>query len=437
MTLALFLFVGLVVGTAVFLFFWSAPPRTITFTAGPEGSVFHTNAFKYASILARQGIKVTVLPSRGSLENLQRLSDPKQKVDVGFVLGGITNGASENLFSLGSVSYQPMLVFYRGEPIAVLSGLAGKRIGVGPIGSGTRSLAVSLLETNGVKAGDGVTLLDSEPRDSTKALLNGNADAIFLMGEDAPLSAIRELLRSPQVHLLSFRQATAYTRRFPYLNTLQLPEGSIDLGRNIPNTNVQLIGPTVELIARDTLHPAVSDLLLEAARNVHGHAGLLQRKGEFPAPLEHDFRISPDAARFYKSGKTLFYRYLPFWLAVLISRIVVVFVPMVLVLIPVIRSVPRIYSWQARSRVYRWYRALQALEREWQPDLPPDKASSLLLRLDDIERGVNKLKVPAFTAYLYYELRGHIAFVRRLLSSEGPQASSSQSWTKEGVEPRS
>jgi hypothetical protein len=409
-----------VIGAGVFLFVWSAPPRTITITTGPEGSIFHTNASKYASELARHGLKLIILNSRGSLENLQRLSDPKAKVDVGFVLGGITNGASDKLFSLGSVSYQPLLVFYRGATIDVLSALAGKRLAVGPVGSGTRSLALALLEANGIKPGEATTLLDWEPRESSKALQEGSADAVFLMGEDAPVALLRELLRAPQVHLLSFRQAVAYTRRLPYLNVLELPEGGIDLGKDIPASDVYLIGPTVELIARDSLHPALSDLLLEAARKVHGNASLLQRKNEFPVPLEHDFRISPDAARFYKSGKTLFYRYLPFWLAGLISRIVVVFVPMILVLIPVVRSVPRVYAWQARSRIYRWYRALLALEREWLPDLDPAKRADLVQRLDEIEKAVNKLKVPAFAADLYYDLRGHIAFVRRLVTNETP-----------------
>lgn len=336
----LLIFIGLAVSAALFFFVWSAPPRSITIISGPEGSAFHTNAVRYSNLLAKSHIQLNILTSRGSLENLQRLSDPQERVEVGFVLGGVTNGASDKLFSLGSISYQPLLVFYRGAPIEILSALAGKRVSIGSVGSGTRALALSLLETNGIKAGESTSLLDWEPREAAKALRQGDIDAVMLMGEDAPVATIRELLRTPEIHLLSFRQAVAYTRRISYLNVLELPQGAIDLARNLPTNDIRLIGPTVELIARDSLHPALSDQLLEAARKVHGNSSLLQRKGEFPAPLEHDFRISPDAARFYKSGKTLFYRYLPFWLAALISRIVFAFVPMFLVLIPVMRSAP-------------------------------------------------------------------------------------------------
>ena len=403
------------IGLAVSLFVWSAPPRKITITTGPVGSSFHTNATKYARILASHGIKLVVLPSHGSLENMERLADPKAKVDVGFVLGGVTNSAPEMLVSLGSVSYQPLLVFYRGTPIEMLSGLNGKRLAIGRPGSGTRALALTLLQTNGIQPGVSATLVDSNAQESALALLKGTVDAVFLMGEDAPVALIRELLRAPDIHLLSFRQSAAYTRRFPYLNALDLPEGSLDLGKDLPTNTVHLIGPTVELVAREKLHPALSDLLLEAAQKVHGNASLLQHKGEFPAPLEHDFQISPAAARFYKSGKTLFYRYMPFWLAALISQIVVVLVPMVLLLIPLIRSAPRIYTWRVRSRIYRWYRALLALERERQRDSQAIRRDELVRRLDEIERGVNKLKVPAFAADLYYDLRGHIGLVRRFI----------------------
>src|ERR1022692_3610702 len=134
-TIAVILFAVLVVAGAVIVFVESAPPGTITITSGPEGSIFHTNAFRYARILARYGVKLNVLTSQGSLENLDRLCDPSVRVDVGFVQGGMTNGASGKLVSLGSISHQPLLVFYRGAPVELLSGLTGKRIAIGPVGS--------------------------------------------------------------------------------------------------------------------------------------------------------------------------------------------------------------------------------------------------------------------------------------------------------------
>ena len=408
---ALLIVVVMVCGISWFLH--SAPPKTVIITTGPEGSIFQTNAVKYAHILARNGVTLKILPSQGSQENLLRLNDPAFHVDVGFVQGGITNGITiNNLVSLGSISYQPLLIFYRSDkPVELLSEFNGKRLAVGQPGSGTHLLAMALLQTNGVSAAT-ATILDLAPAEAAKALLNGKADAVFLMGESASVGIMRTLFRAPGIHIYNFKQAVAYIRRFTYLNILPFPMGSIDLANNFPSYDANLVGPTVELIARNTLHPAISDLLLEAAREVHCRPTILQRRGEFPAPLEHDFPISEDAARFYKSGKSFLYRYLPYWLAGVVNRVVMVFVPMIVVLVPGLRTIPKIYRWRIRTQICRWYRALLALERELSSQTPASKRADMIKRLDEIERTVHSMKVPASFADQFYGLRGHINFVR-------------------------
>ncbi len=406
---------------AIYYFIRSAPPTTLTITSGPEGSLFQTNALKYVSALARHGITVKVLTSEGSTENLQRLSDPSSHVDVGFVLGGMTNGAASDLVSLGSVSHQPLLIFYRGTPVDVLSAFAGKQLAIGPPGSGTRVLALTLLQANGITTNSSTSLLDLEAGPAAKALLDGKIDAVFLMGEAASSSILRQLLRAPDVHLYSFAQADAYTRRFTYLNTVILPQGGIDFGSNLPPHDVALIGPNVELVARSSLHPALSDLLLGAAREIHGRATLLQQRGEFPAPIENGFPISEDAARFYKSGRKFFYRYLPFWLASLTSRIIVVFIPMIVIIVPIVRSVPSFYRWRIRVQIYRWYRALLTVEKRLLTETSPEKHAQLLQRLEHIEDTVNKMKVPAYFGDAFYGLRGHIDYVREIAARSTPE----------------
>ncbi|MGA9874318.1 MAG: TAXI family TRAP transporter solute-binding subunit, partial [Solirubrobacteraceae bacterium] len=359
-------FISLMVFLAVFWFVHTAPPRTVIMTSGPPGSSFEHNAEKYRAILARNGVSLKILTSEGSLDNLERLQNPAVRVDIGFVQGGMFEGTNtQQLVSLGSVAYEPLLVFYRNPtPIGWLGGLAGKRLAIGPPGSGTRTLALSLLQTNGITAGGKTTFLDLDAGAASRALLAGSVDAVFLMSDSASVQIMRTLLRSPGVRLLSFEQADAYTRRFTYLNKLCLPEGSIDFGQNLPLQDVWLIGPTVELIARPHLNSAVSDLLLEASQEVYGHASLLQNQGEFPKPLAHEFKLSADAARYYKSGKTFLYSRFPFWLASLLNRFLVAFVPMIIILIPGLRLIPAVYKWRFRMRFQRWYRNLVVLERE-------------------------------------------------------------------------
>jgi NMT1-like family len=406
------------------LAFWlvnPAPPNTITIAAGPTGSVFWTTAEAYQAILARNGIKAKLLATDGSLDNLKRLADPKQKVDVGFVQGGVSEGVPlDSLMSLGSISYVPLAVFYVGKkPITVLSELAGKRVAIGPQGSGTHLLALALLKSNGIVPGGATTLLDSSGDEAAAGLANGTLDAAFLMGDSATPPTLSKLIRTPGIRLMDFSQATAYTRRFTYLNELQLPKGVFDFGRNLPSHTLHLIAPTTELVARDSLHPALSDLLIDAAQQVNGKANLLQRAGEFPAPLAHEFRVSDDAARYYKSGKSFLYRNLPFWLASLADRMLVILVPIVVLLVPGARLVPAVYSWRIKSRIYRWYGALIGLERGIFSESDEHSHAELLKQLDHIEAGVNRMKVPLAFADQFYVLREHIGFVRmRLIERE-------------------
>jgi hypothetical protein len=243
-----------------------------------------------------------------------------------------------------------------------------------------------------------------------------------MMSDSASGKTLRTLFRSPDMHLMSFEQADAYVRRFNFLNKLRLPEGSIDFGKNLPSHDVWLIGPTVELVARNGLNPAVSDLLLEAAQTVHGKAGMFQNQSEFPAALVHEFKISDDALRFYKSGKRFLNQYLPFWVASLVSRILLAFVPILLVLIPAMRLIPTLYRWRSQLRIYRWYRKLLVLERELTatPELTPSKREQFAGRLNEIENVVRRMKVPASFANLFYMLRGHIDYVRVKLNNQPP-----------------
>ena len=253
--------IGFVLCFGVFWFLHAAPPRTIVITSGTPGSSFETYAMKYRQILARNGVTLKVLPSQGSLENLKRLQDSVVRVDVGFVQGGVTNGSNHRkLVSLGSVAYQPLMVFHRGtNSLSLLSELAGQRLAIGPDGSGTRSLALILLGLNGIHPGGATTLLDLEGETAAKALLESAVDAVFLMGDSTSPQVMRQLLLTPGIQILNFTQADGYVRRITYLNKLELPKGSIDFGKIFPTQDIYLLGPTVELLARPVRAPGLSE----------------------------------------------------------------------------------------------------------------------------------------------------------------------------------
>jgi hypothetical protein len=393
-----------------------APPSTIRLISGPDGSGYRNQAEKYKKIIDRHGIKVEILPSRGALDNLKQLADKSAKVDVGFVQGGLVEGVeSSDLMSLGSVFAQPLMVYCRSaEPVELLSQLRGKRLAIGPEGSGTRVLALKILKANELD-GPPTVLVDLGGEDAAKALMAASVDAAFLMGDSATPQVMRSLRSVPGIELASFRQADGYLRKFRFLSKLTLPEGAMDLAKDYPPRTLQLIGPTVELVARQDLHPALSDLLITAAREIHGGPGLFRNAGEYPAPLARDFPISRDAERYYKSGEQFLYKRLPFWLASLVDRLLVVLLPLLVVIVPATRILPALYRWRVRSRIYRWYGALMAIERDMAARHAPEDRVRILERIDEITAAVNDIKTPLSFADQLYVLRDHVAAVRRRL----------------------
>jgi TRAP-type uncharacterized transport system substrate-binding protein len=396
----------------------SPPPTSIRILSGPEGSGFRSQAEKYKKIIEKHGVKVIVLPSHGAVDNLRQLADPKAKVDVGFVQGGLTDGVDiSKLFSLGSLFPQPMMVYYRGakiEPVDMLFQLRGKRIAVGPEGSGARTLAIKLLEANDM-AKPPTVLHELEGEEAANELIAGKIDAAFMMGDSVTREVMRKLRNSDEIEVASFRQADAYLRKFRFLSKMTLPEGAYDLAKNEPPRTVTLVGPTVELVARNHLHPAISDLLIGAAREIHGGPGLFRTAGEFPAPLARDFPISPDAERYYKSGGKFLYKKLPFWLANLIDRLIVVMVPLLVILVPASRFLPTVYRWLMRNRIYKWYGALMMVERQLLRNPSLQEREVIAQRIDAIEKAVNELKMPVSYAEQLFVLRDHVRTVRRHL----------------------
>ncbi len=412
--------VGLV--WALLHFVHSAPPHTLTITSGPKGSNFESIAQRYARILARSGIKLNVLPSQGSLENLQRMTDPKSHVDIALVQSGVTTNPDndDDLESLGGMFYQPLLIFYRSpKPLQRLSELTSQRIAIGPEGSGTRFLALALLKANGIEPGGLTTLTSLEGEAARTALVRKQVDAIFLTGDSASAATLREMIHTDGIRLFEFPQADAYVRRFAYLSKLTLPAGAFDLGANLPPENMSLLAPTVELVAHSNLHPALTDLLIEAATQVHGRASLLQTAGQFPNPSIHTFPISSEAARYYKEGdRSFIYRYLPFWLASLVSRLLIVIVPLFVIIVPSLRYLPLLYRWRIDSRIHHRYGELMELERQTLGTLSEERRKELLDRLAAIEHLVISRRMPGSHAEQVYILREHIDFVRKKLTGD-------------------
>jgi TRAP transporter TAXI family solute receptor len=392
-----------------------APPGSFVISTGNEAGAYYMFGQRYRELLAKERLRVEVRPSAGSLENLQRLADPGSGVEVALVQGGVaTPEQAQGLVSLAALYYEPLWIFYRDDnPLTLLGQLAGKRIAVGPEGSGTRVLVTHVLEAgNALKRGTPLSPLTG--RDAAEALIGGRLDAaLFVAAPDAPV--VQQLLKTPGIRLMSLSHAEALARKFPYLSAVTLPRGMIDLGADIPSSNVRMVASTTHLVAREDFHPALVSVLLQAATRIHGGPGVFRRAGEFPALREGDFPVSEEAQRYFKSGPPFLQRYMPFWVANLIERLLVLLLPLVAVLIPVLRLMPVVYDWKVKRKVFRWYRELKAVELEARRSPDAANTAELLARLEEIEDGVDNTVVPLTYWDYVYALRGHIDMVRAKL----------------------
>jgi TRAP transporter TAXI family solute receptor len=413
----------ILVAAACIVAYWvvdPAPPTQVRLATGQENSAYETFGAQYAKALRQDDIRVTLQPSLGSQENLERLRSGQ--ADIAFVQSGSTGeikAGQLGLVSLGSLFTEPVWLFLRDSVRAKsLTGLRGLRINLGPEGTGVPNLFRQILAVNGVEPKElEIGALENTP--ATVELLAGRIDGlVFSSAPEAQL--IQMLLQTPGIRLFNFTQAEAYTRRLPFLTHVTLPRGIVDLGRDIPSQDYHLIAPTATLVAREDLHPALIDLFVKAAGDIHGGAGWFQQQGQFPSPKFTEIPVAPEAAKYYRDGPPLLQRYMSFWLANLFDRLWVVVVALAALVIPLSKIVPPLYVWRVRSRVYRWYGELRAVEQAWEGVLEEQREivrHDLLRRLDEIEEQVNHISIPLAYADGLYGLRGHINIVRQRLKT--------------------
>ena len=413
--IVLAILIAILCGVIFFHFVLPAPPETLVMTTGMEGGTYSLFGKRYQEAMAREKVHLQLLPSSGSVENLNRLQNNSFRVDVGFIQGGtISAKEAPNLVSLGGICYSPLWVFYRSQDtLDDLSQLKGKRISIGPEGSGVRKFSMELLGASNVGVSP-TQLLDIPSAAAVKAILDGRVDVIMI-SSTADNGLVQELLYAEGIKLMNFRQAEAYTRRFPALSQVILPKGILDLSKNKPATDIHLLATTTNLIVRKDLHPAMMYLLLDAAVDIHSDAGWVNKAREFPSPKSQDFPLSDIAERFYKSGRPYLLDYLPFWMAAYIDRMILILVPVAVILIPLIRILPFLFSWWNRRKLYRSYEDLKNLELRMMEGSTTGMMKDYQETLDRIEALINEIRVPLALFKEVYTLKEHVDLVRNKL----------------------
>ena len=395
------------------------PPKRVTLATGPAQSAYEEFGKRYVKALQTNGIAVELIVTQGSAANLELLR--AGKVDLGFVQGGTSDYSDddkENLSSLGSLFLEPVWLFYQEEAarritttatLTSLTQLQGMRINMGTAGSGVPSLMNKLLDSNRIDVKTlKVSSLEQTP--ATMAFLGSEIDAIVFASAPESLM-VQMLLQTPGVKLMNFPQSDAYSRRFDFLSATRLPRGVVDLAANIPPDDVRLVGPTTALITRNTTHPALLQLFAQAGNAIHGGAGWFKRARAYPNIENNELPIAKEAERAIKNGSPLLQRYLSFWMANLVERMWLGLSVILVVMLPLSRILPPLYTFRVRSRIFRWYGQLRDIELRSQNE----DHHSLLQELKELEGRAEKITVPLSYTDELYSLRNNIQLVRKKL----------------------
>lgn len=399
---------------ALFHFVAPPPPMQARMATGSPDGGYHAFAERLREELAKEGFELTLLPSRGSLDNLARLQ--AGEVELALVQSGqeltLEPAAREQLRSLGSVYQEPLWLFVR-EPLedARLPGLLDLRVAIGSDGSGTQAVVRALAQANrfdenqlpqgwqnigGTRAAD--------------ALLAGELDAAFFIGP-AENQLIQRLAAAQGLRLVGLQRADAYHARMRYMNRLEVGEGMLDMARNTPQKNLVTLAPLATLVAGDTFHSSLTPLILDAASKVLKDGNLLDPAGSFPARPTAQLEILDEANYFYDKGLPILQRYLPFRIASLADRYIILAIPLLVLLIPLFKAIGPIYQWRIRARIYRWYKYLREIDQQLHKGTLPKRLDEEIERLEHLEDELAKVQVPLSYSNELYQLHVHLRYV--------------------------
>src|SRR5215468_7479154 len=128
------------------------PPSTVLMATGPEGSEYGAVGERYREFFARNGVRLELRRTNGSVDNVALLREQRSGVSIALVQGGITSAAAApGLVSLGTLFFEPFWVFssasladHVGNPPT------GLRLSLGVPGSGTYKLGHELAAAVGI-----------------------------------------------------------------------------------------------------------------------------------------------------------------------------------------------------------------------------------------------------------------------------------------------
>ncbi|KAB7892816.1 TAXI family TRAP transporter solute-binding subunit [Poseidonibacter ostreae] len=388
------------------------PPskKEFTIATGSKDGQYYKTALLYKEILEKQKVKVNIITSNGSIDNLNLLKE--KKADMAFIQNGIDHDVSTHkIKSLASTYYEPLWIFYKNEKYTMdyIVELTSKKISIGKEGSGTFDLSSKILNDNNVNNTNS-SILNYSTKEAKDKLLKGEIDAMFLViSPDSPI--IKELLENPDINLFSFKRAKAYSRKYNFLEPITLYEGTINLYKNLPSQNVNLLSTTATLVVREDFSEELTRLILKSIKNIHNKKTLFETENQFPNIDNITIVPSTEAQRYFEYGDTWLEKIFPYWIASNLDRLKILLIPLLTLLIPLLKGGFPLYRWSIRSKIYRWYDEVQALDLDLE-GLEKEELKNKLLEIEELKKEIKEeTKVPLSYMGEYYDLIMHLELI--------------------------
>jgi len=391
-----------------------SPPKKIVLATGQAGGMYDAFGREYQRRLEKLGLRVELVQTNGSVDNLQRLV--RGQVDVAFAQGGTAAFVPNPhgvLRGLATLYGETIWVFYRGSLASEsLGDLQGRRISAGPTQSGTEAVAKELLRAHGVDLSSPL-IVNLSSADARQRLQDGRLDAAFFVTSYRD-PGIRDLLRQPGVRLLNFRRDVAYTRQFPYLTPVKLTEGLLDLRNNIPSKDTTVLAAAAMLVAQADLHPQVVEAVLKVAQAVHSPGSLVDPPLRYPSLEGLDLPIHETADAYLTSGESFLSRLLPYWALRQLLRLRIVLLPLFAVWLPFLKVLPMISAWRAGRWLERHYRALDRIEGVLTRGVQTDELRAALQALEKLQSEMDTIarKVSGQRLRDVYHWRAHVGLLQ-------------------------
>jgi len=390
------------------------PPSSIDIAAGPKGSYLYETAQKYKVEFEKAGVQVNVMETGGTLENLEHVNHPDKLIEFGFLEGGAADRKDyPSLESLGSIAYAPIWVFYRSDlgNIYDINELKGKRISIGGTSQGIHANALDLLNAVGINSSNS-KLSNIGREEALKALHSNQIDAMFYSAPaEDPL--VKILFNDASLKSLQWPDAEGIARNLREYHVLNLPFGAIDLANSMPAKDMKVLATTITVITKKDTHSALIYLMMGVMDDIHEAPSIMHAENEFPSDKDVDFPLSNDAEDYYKKGgKPFLQRYLPYWAASFLGKLLLILVPLLAIFYPLSQSYPAIQQWYYTNRVNRFYDQLVKIEKRLD-----DGADREIIKYDiqvlraEIELLIKLEKITSMYTNLLYDLRGHVSQV--------------------------